>query len=254
MYDIYTNYINSFINENTNNWVFKSHPDYSCILEHVSKSDGDDYLIEISNKFDLFYNQNKNYLIELCNINDLCGKPTKYEFNNFTCCSPTNLRYILHSLLILTYMKDCGLNNIDIIEIGGGYGGLCFFIYKIAIIFNININTYCIFDLPNPLILQKKYLENLHINNVNFFDVNCTENLKKNSFLISAYAFSEISLDLQKIYTEKILNPYTSHGFLAWNAIDVYNFVKNKNIIKEKEIPLTSFNNYYVYFKPLNNA
>ena len=125
-------------------------------------------------------------------------------------------------------MKECKLNNIDIIEIGGGYGGLCFFIYKLAFMFDITINTYSIFDLEMPLILQKKYLEKNNIVNVNFVNLTNITNLNKNSFLISNYAFSEISMDLQKQYTEQVLNPYTSHGFLTWNFIDVYNFIDDK--------------------------
>ena len=51
-------------------------------------------------------------------------------------------------------------------------------------------------------------------------------------------------------YTEKVINPYTSWGFLTWNNIDVYEFVNNSEIIKEKEYPLTWEKNYYVKFKP----
>ena len=190
---------------------------------------------------------------EVCHNNDQYGKPTKYNFNGFTYCSPTNLRYLLYSLLILTYMKECELNDINIIEIGGGYGGLCFFIYKLAYLFNININTYSIFDLKYPLLLQKKYLENLNINNINYVELDCIKNLEKNSFLISNYSFSEISLDLQKKYTNNVLNPYTSHGFLVWNFIDTYNFIQNKYIRIENELPSTDIKNKYIYYKPINN-
>jgi len=250
MYDNYTNYIKSFLDTNINDWIFKRNPEYCGILEHVSENQGNEYLIEIQNRFNAIYNENKTYLVEVCHKNDLCGNTIKYNFNNFTCCSPTNLRYILHSFLILTYMNDCMLNNIDIVEIGGGYGGLCFFIYNLASLFNITIKSYSIFDLYYPLLLQQKYLENLNINNVNYMDLDCIKNIKENSFLISNYAFSEISMDIQKIYTEKLLNPYTSHGFLAWNFINVYNFIDDKFITTENEFPLTSNENKFVRFKP----
>ena len=51
-------------------------------------------------------------------------------------------------------MKKYKLNNIDIIEIGG-YGGLCLFIHNIAPLYEININSYTIFDLLEPSLLQK---------------------------------------------------------------------------------------------------
>ena len=250
LYNTYVNYIKMFVNSDINSWQFKSHPDYRYMLEHVSAEQGYKYLSEITHKFNLIYNANKDYFIELCHKNDLCGKPEMHNFTNFSLCSPSNLRYILHSLLILSYMKKCMLNNIDVVEIGGGYGGLCFFIYKLAHLFDISINTYSIFDLQAPLMVQKKYLENLNIINLNYVELDDFKNIKENSFLISNYAFSEISLDLQKRYTTSVLNPYISHGFLAWNNIDVYNFIDNKNIAIENEIPLTGPKNKYVSFKP----
>ena len=210
----------------------------------------DHHLLEIMNRFNSFYTTNKEYLIQLCHTNDFYGNPQKYNFPNFTECSPSNLRYILHGLLILTYMKECLQNNVDIIEIGGGYGGLCFFIQKLSPLFDITVNTYSIFDLEMPSILQKKYLETLNIYNTTKGDLNNVKNLKENSFLISNYAFSEISSDLQKKYTDNVLNPYVSYGFLAWNFIDVYKFIDNKNIVVEDEFPCTGSGNKYVRFSP----
>jgi len=250
MYNDYINCISSFVNTNINDWTFKSNDEYSAILEHVNSRQGEMYINELQQRFYMLYSTNTEYLVELCRLNDSCGKPKKYNFTNFTECSPTNLRYVLHSFLILTYMKECKLTNIDVIEIGGGYGGLCFFIYKLAHLFDITINTYSIFDLQMPLALQQKYLENLNIHNINYVTLDNMKNLKDNSFLISNYAFSEISLELQQQYTSHVLNPYVSHGFLAWNFITVYEFIDNKNITIEMEYPLTDGNNRYVRFSP----
>ena len=249
MYDNYLKYIESFVdNSDISTWHFKSHPDYCSILEHVDVNFGYQYFNEIKKIFNFIYNKNKQYLIELCKMNDLYGNTNKHDFTDFTICSPTNLRYILHSMLILKYMQDLMLNNIDIIEIGGGYGGLCFFMYKIAPLFNITINTYSIFDLKMPLKLQKKYLDYLNILNINYLELDNINNLKENSFLISNYAFSEISLELQKKYTDMVLNKYVSYGFLTWNAINVYEFISNKKITVENEYPLTYTGNKYVRF------
>lgn len=260
IYNDYCNYINSFINIDINLWNFKSNLYYRGILEHVSEELGLEYLNCIIDKFPHFYNKNKNYLIELCHKNDSIGCTLKYDYNNFTSCSPTNLRYILHSLIILTYMKDnCNLNNIDIIEIGGGYGGLCFFINKLSPLFKITINNYTIFDLEPVKILQKKYLENLNITNLNFEDINNIKNLKTNSFLISNYAFSEIKIEYRKEYSKKVLNPYTSYGFITWNYNQYLNkyeteynfndekFIDNKSIKIINAYPENE--NYYVFYK-----
>ena len=54
-------------------------------------------------------------------------------------------------------------------------------------------------------------------------------------------------------YIDKIINPYTKFGFLTWNSIPVYNFVKNSVIEKEEEYPKTGRNNYYVRYYPIPN-
>ena len=197
-----------------------------------------------------FYNDNYNFIKEICSINDKYGNTQKSNFNSFMICSPTNLRYILHSLLALEYMKEKELSNINIIEIGGGgYGGLCFFIFKIAPLFNITINSYTIFDLEEVTPLQEKYLNALDIKNINYYSIDNYENLSNDSFLISNYAFSEIPMHFQKEYTKKILNPYVKYGFMAWNAIPLYEFIDGCNIQSETEYPITgNSNNLYVRF------
>ena len=53
-------------------------------------------------------------------------------------------------------------------------------------------------------------------------------------------------------YIDKIINPYTKFGFLTWNFIPVYNFVKNSVI--EKEYPQTGGgSNYYIRYYPIPN-
>jgi hypothetical protein len=252
-YDKYTNYVNKIIKTDKTLWTFKSSGLYTEILEHIIPYHSHLYFREIKKKFHNFYNKYKSFLIKLCDKNDLYGKPNKIKFTHFTTCSSTNLRYILHSLLILTFMKKHNLNNIDIIEIGGGYGGLSFFLHHISPIFNIKINSYTIFDLLNVSKLQKVYLEALNsAQNMNFYQINNYKELKPNSFLIANYSYSEIAMNLQKEYTEKILNPYVSYGFLVWNFIPIYDFIDNKIISSELEVPDTSGHktNYYITFIP----
>ena len=87
---------------------------------------------------------------------------------------------------------------------------------------------------------------------MNFYQINNYKNLKKNSFLIANYSYSEISMDLQKEYTQKILNQYIAYGFLVWNFIPIYEFIDNKIILSNLEYPDTSGNktNFYVTFIP----
>jgi hypothetical protein len=250
MYIRYTNYIKTQINLNPEEWDFKTNRDYCAILEHCNGLDAEKYFIEIRNRFKTFYDSNIDYIRNICELNDKYGKTNKYYLKNFMNCSPSNLRYLLHTLLFLEDMKKYKLNNIDIIEIGGGYGGLCLFVHKIAPLYEININSYTIFDLLEPSLLQKKYLNALNIPHVNCCQLDNFDNIKNDSILISNYAFSEISKELQMKYIDEIINPYTKFGFLTWNFIPVYNFVKNSVIEKEKEYPQTDGSNYYVRYYP----
>ena len=252
-YSPYRILVNKIIETNKTEWDFKSNSEYTQILENLGKYYGNLYLDQLNKQFTKFFYKHKKYLIDLCEMNDLYGKPKLRPFSSFIPCSPTNLRYILHSLLILTFMSNHKLNTIDIIEIGGGYGGLSLFIHKISALFKINITSYTIIDLPEISLLQKTYLDALNMTkNMHFYNINNYKNLKKNSFLISNYAYSELAIELQQEYTEKILNPYISYGFLVWNYIELYDFIKSKIILKEYEEPDTSNNNtnYYVTILP----
>ncbi len=250
MYKNYTDCIGTQLTLNPTAWNFKANSAYRRILEHVSPREGNQYLTIIRDEFKAFYEVNIEALKEICKTNDRLGKPIKSKFHDFVECSPTNLRYILHSLLIVSYIKRKQLQDIDFVEIGGGYGGLCLFIHKIAPLFGIIINSYTIFDLLHASQLQEKYLDSLNIRNVNYYQLNNFKDINHTSFLISNYAFSEISQELQIEYIDKIINKYTPFGFLTWNFIPVYDFVKNSVIEKEKEYPQTGGSNFYIRFYP----
>lgn len=248
MYQSYENCIEQTLTKDIKEWQFKSNPAYTYILEHVTRSYGEEYYNEIMNRYSSFLNEYKTLLMILCHSNDTIGNPNKEIFEEFTTCSPTNLRYILHTLLIFSHMKELNIQKTDIIEIGGGYGGLCFFIHALAPIHGLKISSYTIFDLPSASKLQKKYLENLGLHNVRTEHLDSFSNLKTNSFLISNYAFSEIPMEIQINYTNNVLNPYVSHGFLTWNFINVYQFIKDKVLKIESDIPKTPQNTLIVTF------
>jgi hypothetical protein len=232
-YDSYVDAIKRNLSLSPEDWFFKSDHSYTQVLEHVDKFTGDRYFNEIVIRYNTLFIEHKELLKKLCDENDKYGRTNKVYFPDFTFCSPTNLRYILHSFLCLEYMKNNNLNNLNIVEIGGGYGGLCFFITNISSLFGIVINSYTIFDLPYASKLQKEYLKTLHLNDVNCYQLDNFKELNNDSFLISNYAFSEISMDIQKIYIEKIITPYITRGFLCWNHSELYQFT-NKKIYIDK--------------------
>jgi hypothetical protein len=228
---------------------FKANRVYQTILEHTSQQAAVLYLDFIKNEFRGLYDSNKNLLIDLCNQNDKYGKPSKSPISDFCICSPSNLRYIYHSFLILSNIQKNKLYDVDLVEIGGGYGGLSLFIHNLAKLFNIKIKSYSIFDLKEVTILQKRYLA-LHNIDVNTYHIDDEWQLNQNSYLISNYAFSEIPKDLQVQYTEKVLNKYIGSGFLIWNFIPIYDFIQNKKITIENERPADDNKNKFVYITP----
>ena len=253
IYDVYTDFIKKTqLTIPPENWYFKCNPKFTYMLEHVNHKTGYACLNILTTKFKSFFENNLQFLVDLCSLNDKFGKTTKKKFENFTTCSPTNVRYILHSLIIIEFIKKKNLQDLNIIEIGGGYGGLCLFLTKIAEKFNIKINSYCIFDLINASSLQKLYLDALNIKNIDFYQLDNFGKIYENSFLVSTYAFSEIPMSIQEEYTKKIINPFTKFGWIAWNNIPLYDFVENSLIEKEREYPYTANTeyNYFVKFYP----
>jgi hypothetical protein len=228
---------------------FKSNKIYQSVLEHTSLFSANLILNCIKNEYGQLFNNNKKYLIELCSKNDMYGKPRLESITDFTTTNPSNIRYIYHSFLILSNISKNKINNVNLVEIGGGYGGLCFFIYGMAKFYNISISSYTIFDIKEVSILQKRYLKIFDID-INTYDINDDWVLNDNSYVISNYAFSEIPRQLQEEYSEKILNKYISYGFLIWNFIPVYEFIQNKNILIEDERPTDQQKNKFVYITP----
>ena len=145
MYNTYSTYVNALCTSN-NLAGFKSNPNYTYILEHVSKNQGEEYLKCILSLTKITTDE----IIKFCALNDAIGNPKKEKYDNLIISvSPTSLRYIFHSHLILTYMKKINNLKVDIIELGGGYGGLCLSLYHFSHKYGIHINSYKICDLSN---------------------------------------------------------------------------------------------------------
>lgn len=222
---------------------FKSHPAYKDVLEHVDYNQGVQYyhLIHLTTQIP------PSIVMLFCAMNDKFGTPTLYDFGDFK-ASPTSLRYIYHAHLILTHIKSLNKTTYDIVEIGGGYGGLSMAIDYLSSFYGIQISSYTIIDLQEIMQLQSLYLKNINLS----FPVNHVDALTfgkdiplSSAFLISNYCFSEISSNYQKKYLEHLF-PKIEHGFIAWNYIPLYEFRKFLRV--EEERPKTGEFNQFVYF------
>lgn len=261
---MYNSYINFLENEKNVINNFKSNKIYCDILEHVSENHGFSYLKLICSEFN---NISFDNIKEFCAINDKYGNPKMFIYNyqdNVLMCSPTSLRYIYHSLLILEHYKNTSCENI--VEVGCGYGGLCLAINYFSNVLNIKINKYNLVDLSNPCILIEEYLK-LNKNNI-YTEIRIHDsstyggNINDTKlFFISNYCYTEISKEHNKQYTN-ILLPKTKSGFITWQnggnkgvyPVDNSSKIINKKIIKIiEEKPQTDagygiYMNYFVYF------
>ncbi len=183
---------------------FKRAPVYTEVLEHVSYEKGQEYLSYVLQQSPEFQEK-----LNLFRENDLLGNPYAYSYGAFGTFSPTTLRYIKVASEITKIFGS--LNNLHIVEIGGGYGGQCFILSKLY-----TFASYTIIDLPGPLALTKKYLHTLGVENVTFLTPDMISTNQSYDFAISNYAFSECNTQVQEDYLNKVLSKST-RGYLTCN-------------------------------------
>lgn len=125
----------------------------------------------------------------------------------------TTLRYVRILSQLLDLFED--MKSIEnIVEIGGGYGGQC----RIILSYLHDIK-YSLVDLPEVLLLMKRYLDEFPTNrSVNFIDGTSELAEKTYDLVISNYAVSEMTRKVQEIYLEKIIC-HAKCGFIIWNNL-----------------------------------
>jgi len=188
-------------------YSFKSNASYCEILEHADYNNGNTYinLIEKIEPFDKIQDN-----LELWKKNDLLGSPKIYDYQKYGNISPSTIAYIYTYIKMKNNISD--LNNCkNIIEIGGGYGGLCYILSTV-----LNFDSYTIYDLPEVNLLQNKYLNRLNVKNTNCIspDKEYENNI---DLVISCFAWSELNKEKQLDYFNNIINK-AKHGFLRLNT------------------------------------
>jgi hypothetical protein len=175
-----------------------------------------------------------------------------------------------HSLQHLLEL-DC-TGGIDIVEIGGGYAGLCVAMSVFQQRFGLRINSYTIIDLQAPSQLQvwrlssaltaeqQMYLSKFDLRfpvRFGLADLFGRDIEGDHRFifgyapcdgcryLISHYAFSEICSRYQQQYAQHLF-PKVDHGFLTWNAAEVQNLPYAHTACPER--PLTYLGNLFIKF------
>jgi putative sugar O-methyltransferase len=189
----YVDTINDCVTNQSKYEIFRSGlHGYTPILEHVTYEGGLIYANYIIENYPHMLDK-----LEELKKNDNIGNPIKYHYDRFGEINPTTLRYIKFAGDI----EKCfgNIENLNLVEIGGGYGGL---IRILSTIFNFKSIT--LFDLPAPLQLQRKYLKEFGIE-VNINTINDEIEIKKDTLVISNYAWCECDIYTRTLYKEKIL-------------------------------------------------
>lgn len=233
-YTSYEQVVSEQIKKSIHEMDFKSNPYYCQVLEHVDQGFGYQYLDLIRQEFPLY----EDKLADFITLNDKYGKPNKCIVDKYF-CSPTSLRYFYQALLIFKHVKELGLTSIDIVEIGGGYGGLCLALYFL-VQETTRINSYTICDLLSVMKLQEMYL--------GAFNIILSTEIKPGSILVSCYGLSELDQYTRDAYINA-LHTNIQHGFIVWNVpgCDIESILhRTCTIVPEK--PLTRGGNVFVTF------
>lgn len=205
---------------------FKKHPAYAGVLEHASYQQGA-VCLEIVSK------QSPQMLIDLQKYqeNDLIGgsSPQEYPVGKI---SPSTLRY----MKVASDIQVLFGNVEKIAEIGIGYGGQMLVLDRA-----IKMKEYHLFDLQPVLRLAEKYLEH-HILNSSYKTTTLNQHKGDVEYdlVISNYAYSELPIELQKMYIQKVLGK-AKRGYLTMNSGLPNSCFQNKLTLQELQALLPKF-------------
>jgi putative sugar O-methyltransferase len=223
--------------------TFRQDPSYKEILEHVSRPQAEAYIAIVA--------QQSPHLIkylELFRRNDLFGGAEVFPFEEpIGPFSFSTWRYIKVVSDLSAMFGD--LRGFRIVEIGGGYGGQC-----AALSYLFPFCEYIIFDLPEVLELQRKYLRRIGVKNVAFLSAESLPQKIESDLVISNYALSEVVKPLAQRYLDACVVP-AQRGYLTCNQIASYCYSREEfmaripGAVAVSEFPLGHPDNYILAWR-----
>lgn len=183
---------------------FKSCEEYRAILEHCNFSQGKDYLKALED--------NREMLLSLKRISAVDnGTPFTYYYKGFGSISPTQIRYA-KVLQDLEYLFG-SLNEVNISEIGVGYGG-----QAIHILSRWAPANYFVYDLEWPAKLMMKNLNHTEVDLTIRSEIRSWLEPTLSDLVISNYAFSELFREVQEVYFENVVKN-SKAGYVIYNHL-----------------------------------
>ena len=229
---------------------FRSNKAYTTVLEHVTPERGRIYLEQIANPV----------FRDICLASapaDEIGAPATMQIEGAK-ISPSTCRYAKVADEIVRLFPGFGASA-TIIEIGIGYGGQARIIAEWMKKTRGNLSLYTFIDLPEVNLLAKRYIEHFFFDNAfEYLTVSELDDTLRGDFLISNYAFSELSRATQEAYMKKVISR-TRSGYITMNSgrnepPDFTGFTEAEllsilpNAKSLDEFPLTGKKNYIVVF------
>jgi hypothetical protein len=210
-YAQWDNYAASVAENKMTDW--KTHPHVAYMLEHEWVSAAEIYITY------LLPFLTTEQIQAIASVNDTYGGAQPRNISGiFT--SPSSIRYIRHAYDSCQHILSKNLQDVTVIEIGGGYGGLALTLFQVAESMNIRIKNYIIYDLPGVTKLQKYYLSlhgldsKVEWMNPDTYGSEC--DASDTNFLISSYCISEIPDQYRAKYLSTLL-PKIKGAFFVWN-------------------------------------
>jgi putative sugar O-methyltransferase len=192
---------------------FRRDEDYLKVLEGKDCGVGNYYLNKIIND---------NYLTEFLNNlekfreNDIYGNPYFCDYDEVKKINYNTIMYAYQTLDMSSLMGTFQPERV--IEIGGGYGGMCKVFSSIY-----DFNEYVLVDLPEVIALCKKYLRNFPdlYKKVAFLtpsDVKINNTFGDFDLSIAVFSMSECNEETQNMYVDKIIQN-SKYSFIGYNKI-----------------------------------
>jgi hypothetical protein len=189
---------------------FKRDPDYVRILEHVTCELGARYL-----ECALAIQPSLRERLPEFGRNDELGSPRLCDYGTHGPFSPTTLRYVK---VLADLARLFGpLDGMRVVEIGAGYGGQCFVVSTVS-----EPASYVLVDLEPCLELQRTYLAALGIE-AEFMRAEDLPAEAEYDLVVSNYAFSECTGQVQRHYVERVLT-CSKRGYMTMNWINPGDF------------------------------
>ena len=219
---------------------WKRHTDVVFMLEHVKKEFAETYLdLLVAGGIPIDVIQ-----MYARRVDSIGGAQIEvFRREKILVASSTCLRYLCHAMQIVDFVQED-----EIVEIGGGYGGLLVAIAAMREIRSVETPLrYTIVDLPGPNCLQKKYVACFPLGDIDVHIRDCSDENGGRICLISNYCLAEMGQSNRDKYIETMM-PKAVRGYFQWNSDASLDFLSSYKTTIVDEYPKTGPHNKTVTF------